>query len=164
MSMRGSIRGQRIPKFLADEAARFIATSAVKIIHHKRSTSKKCPDCWDYYAKRPSKACANCIEGFVIEKIPKRGLVSYSQPYGNFGNAAQTFKAGGMNYRLSAYVYMDFLNGRDIAAGDHLVIFQSNEEDQVVVMNIQRQVAVGGATQLFLFETASPMEKTMENV
>lgn len=163
--MKRSINGQRFPRFTGDEAARYIQINSVPIEHHKRNSKTKCTVCWDYYEKRPSFNHTACINGFNYDIRRKRGYVSTTQPYGNFGNSIQTFKSGGTNIRISAYIYMDFMNGRDIEFGDRLVFNLKNTfKQEVVVMNIQPQLGGGGEVLLYLFECASAMDKDVQEI
>ncbi len=158
--MRRSVYGNRFPRFPADEGGRFININSIKIWHHKRGDSLlKCDLCWDDYAGRPSPDCANCINGYLEDIRPKRGYVATIQPYGNFGAGVQTFKSGGIHERVSAYIYMDFLHGRDVDMGDRLVYDNKGFVQEVTIMNKQPQVASGGEISMFVFECASPMDK-----
>ncbi len=158
--MRRAIYGQRHPRFHSDEGARFININAISISHHKRGdTLLKCPSCWDEYSGRPSPSCTECIDGYLQDIRPKRGYVDTTQAYGNFGVGIQSYKTGGRHTRISAYVYMDFLNGRDVNFGDRFVYDNKGFIQEVVVMNAQPQVASGGEISMFIFECASPMDK-----
>jgi len=152
--MRRSVYGNRFPRFPADEGGRFININSIKIWHHKRGSALlKCPDCWD------SQDCPTCINGYLEDIRPKRGYVATIQPYGNFGAGVQTFKSGGIHERVSAYIYMDFLHGRDVDMGDRLVYDNKGFVQEVTIMNKQPQVASGGEISMFVFECASPMDK-----
>lgn len=157
--MRKAVYGQRTPRFHSDEGARYININSVAIYHHKRSSVLKHQECWDEYSGRPSPNCTKCINGFLEDIRPKRGYVATIQPYGNFGAGVQTFKSGGMHERVSAYIYMDFLNGRDVDMGDRLVYDNKGFKQEVTIMNKQPQVASGGEISMFVFECASPMDK-----
>jgi len=157
--MRRAVYGQRHPRFHSDEGARFININSITIWHHKRDGTLKCPLCWDEYSGRPSPNCTNCIDGFLEDIRRKRGYIATIQPYGNFGQGMTTFKAGGFHERVSAYVYMDFLNGRDVDFGDRLVYDNKGFKQEVSVMNKQPQVASGGEISMYVFECASPMDK-----
>lgn len=158
--MRRAVYGQRHPRFHSDEGARFININGINIWHHKRGDKLlKCSVCWDDYSGRPSPNCSNCIDGYVPDKRRKRGYVATIQPYGNFGSGLQSFKVGGQHVRVSAYVYMDFLNGRDVENGDRLVYDNKGYTQEIVVMNKQPQIASGGEVSMFVFECASAMNK-----
>ncbi len=159
--MRRAVYGQRHPRFHADEAGRFIQINSIPIEHHKRNSVTKCTICWDEYSQRPSPNCTSCINGFLPDIRRKTAYISSTQPYGNFGNSIQTFKVGGTNIRISSYVYMDFLNGRDVEFGDRLVYSLKNGafNEEIVVMNIQPQIFSGGELGLYLMECASGMDK-----
>ncbi len=162
--MRRAVSGQRHPRFHSDEGARFININGITIFHHKRDATLKCPDCWDEYSGRPSPNCPNCINGFLEQISRKRGYVATIQPYGNFGAGLQTFKTGGFHVRVSAYIYMDFLNGRTVEFGDRLVYDQKGFKQEVTVMNKQPQMASGGEISMIVFECASPMDKDVTPV
>lgn len=163
--MRKGILGVRYPRFHSDEGARFINMHSITIYHHKRgSTLLKCEFCWDDYAGRPSPNCTECINGYLEDIRSIRGYVATIQPYGNFGAGLQTFKSGGYHERVSAYIYMDFLNGRTVDFGDRLVYDNKGFVQEVTVMNKQPQVAPGGEISMFVFECASPMDKDVTAV
>jgi Fe-S-cluster-containing dehydrogenase component len=136
------------------------------IWHQKRSVETKCTECWDELGGAYSPACVICSgSGYSVtgENLsPKSAYVAFTQPFGNFGTAAQTFKAGGQHERMSAYVYMDFLTGRDVDAGDRLVINMKGYRQELSVMNAQPQLGSGGEVMMFLFECASPINKSLE--
>lgn len=157
--MRRAVYGQRTPRFHSDEGARYININSISIHHHKRDSTLKCDVCWDDYSGRPSPNCTICINGYIEDVRPKRGYVATIQPYGNFGAGLQTFKTGGYHVRVSAYIYMDFLNGREVSFGDRLVYDNKGFKQEVTVMNKQPQVASGGEISMFVFECASPMDK-----
>lgn len=163
--MRRAIHGQRFPRFVGDEAARFLQMNGIAIKHHKKQSEElKCPLCWDEYEGRPSAACDNCINGYLKDIRSKRGYVATIQSNGNFGIARTTFKAGGQHERVSSYIYMDFLNGRGVDIGDSLVYNNKGFKQQVTVLNKQPQVSSGGEISMFVFECATPMDKDVQGM
>lgn len=162
--MKRAIYGQRHPRFPSDEGARFININSINIWHHKRGSLEKHTECWDEYSKRPSPNCDVCIDGYLEDIRRKRGYVATTQPYGNAGQSLQTYKAGGFHLRVSAYIYMDFLNGRDVEPGDRFVYDQKGFVQEVTIMNKQPQMSSGGEIAMFVFECASPMDKDVTDV
>lgn len=160
--MRRAIHGQRFPRFVGDEGARFLQMISMPIKHHKKQSEElKCPVCWDEYEGRPSSNCTECINGYLPDIRNKRGYMATIQSNGNFGIALSTFKAGGQHERVSTYIYMDYLNGRDVDIGDNLVYFNKEFKQQVAVLNKQPQVTSGGEISMFVFECATPMDKDL---
>lgn len=148
MSMRRGIYGTRQPRVKADEHARFLIHNAIVVFHQKRNLENKCTNCWDELAGDYSPACPECAgSGFVVILTPnanlprKKGFVSFTQPYGNFGNAGQTFKAGGQHTRYSAYLQFDKNSGKDIERGDRLIANVPGLRVELVAMNNQPQMA-----------------------
>ena len=162
---RRSWHGFRIPRYYADEAARFIEVHGVTVRHQKRSdASKKCPVCWDELADYHSPACTTCGgTGYLLEIYYKKAYVSFSQPYGNYGSGAQVFKAGGRNERMSAYIYMTAQAGQDVEIGDSLFVSVRGYEDEFVVMNKQPQIGSAGTVLMYVFETASNLDRSLKN-
>jgi hypothetical protein len=162
--MKRGFFGQRFPRWHADEFARFINAHGLTIMHQKKDGDTQCTECWDYGSYAPN--CTVCGgSGYQITVKRKKGYVAFTQPYGNFGNAAQTFKAGGMHERMSAYVYMDERSGKDVDAGDRLVVnFNNGYRQELVVMNSQPQLASSGVIIGYVYETASPINKNLEEI
>ena len=148
MSMRRGIYGVRQPRVKADEHARFLAHNSIVVFHQKRDIENKCTTCWDELVGDYSPACPECFgSGYIVITSPnanlprKKGYVSFNQPYGNFGNAGQTFKAGGQHTRYSAYIQFDKNTGEKIFRGDRLIVNVPGLRVELVVMNNQPQMA-----------------------
>lgn len=160
--------GRRTPRWHADEAGRFIDMHGMVIYHQKRNVETKCTECWDELGGAYSPACTVCGgSGYSIVDNnlgEKKAYVAFIQPFGNFGSAAQTFKAGGQHERMSAYVYMDFLTGKDVDAGDRLIINMKGYRQELSIMNAQPQLGSGGEVMAFVYECASPINKSLEHL
>jgi hypothetical protein len=169
--MRKGWYGQRFPRWHGDEAGRFLGMHGMTIYHQKRDENTKCDECWDELGGAYSPACELCSgSGYIvkvngIDTLPaKKAFVAFTQPYGNFGNAPMTFKAGGQQERMSAYVYFDDLTGADVDAGDRLVVNIKNYRQELVVMNVQPSLASGGENMMWVCECASPINKSLGSI
>ncbi len=166
MSMRRGWHGRRTNKWHGDEGARFIDMHGFTIQHQKRDEETKCTECWDELGGAYSPACEECMGTGYTTSIDnprdKKAFVAFTQPYGNFGNAGMTFKAGGQHERMSAYVYFDDLTGSDVDAGDRLIVNVKSYRQELVVMNVQPQISSGGENMMWVCECASPINKSLE--
>ena len=148
MSMRRGTLPQRSPRVKADEHAAFIRQNYWSFRHQKRDVNSKCATCWDEIAQDYNPACTECAgSGFTVvvtgpdTDLPrKRGIIGVTQPFGNFGNAVQTFKAGGLHERYSVYIQMDKNTGKDVLAGDRFIVNVDSLRMELVVMNNQPQL------------------------
>ena len=162
MSMRrDGLFGARFPHFSSDEAARYIQAHGQEIFHQRRTEETQCPQCWSEYGGTPSATCNDCQgTGYLVDKRRKNGLLSATQPFGNFGNATQSFKAGGRHIRESVYIYMDVETGEEVVEGDRFFIeFGQSFSQEYSIMNKQPTMLSSGVIGLWLFECASPINK-----
>jgi len=166
--LRKGWHGRRTPRWHGDEAARFIDIHGMIIYHQKRDENTKCTTCWDEIGGAYSPACDICLgTGYVVKVnntafLPAmKAYVAITQPYSNFGNAAITVKAGGQQERMSAYVYFDDLTGKDVDAGDRLILNIKNYRQEMVVMNIQPALGSGGENMMWIAECSSPINKSL---
>ena len=160
MGKRNALFGSRTPRFKSDNAAKHIATHGTVIEHHKRSSTKKCPHCWDEYAGAYDPSCSYCENGYVKEILRKVGYFSFTQPFGGSGEATSVWNAGGMQKRRSVYVYMDRNHGKDVKEGDRFFININNIKFELTIINVQPQFFGGNVLGMFVIECITPANKS----
>jgi len=166
--MRRGWYGYRSHKGISDEFSRFIKENRVPAIHQARNENTRCTECWDDIVKDYSPNCQSCSGSGYSVTAPGNlsrisAVISYNQPPGNSGNAAQFFKAGGEHVRYAAYIYVDLNTGKTIKAGDRIIVNLSGLRQELVVMN-NTPIQAGMKTMGWVCECATGANQALEDV